>query len=124
MTASPKQMTNELDAWIERIRSTDPMTFEDAYYDERPKGPGVIDRVIFELHAAVDGYTRGKFCELLGEMGDASNIPVLTAELNHPDGRVREWARLAIDAVNASTGERASAEEYRARSANASAKTR
>ena len=100
------------------------MIFEDAYYGKRPKGSGLIDRLISELHAAVDGYTRGKFCELLGEMGDASNIPVLTAELNHPDERVREWARLAIDALNAGTSERASAEEYRAQFANPSAKTR
>ena len=70
-------MMTRLDAWIKRIRSTDPMTFEDAYFGDRPQGPEVLDRLIRELRAAADGYTRGKFCELLGEMGDTSTIAVL-----------------------------------------------
>ena len=82
-------MMTRLDAWIKRIRSTDPMTFEDAYFGDRPQGPEVLDRLIRELHASADGYTRGKFCELLGEMGDTSTIAVLAPELNHPDERVR-----------------------------------
>ena len=71
----------ELDSWIDRIRDRDPTTFEDAYWGERPADLEVVPRLIAELHRSSDSYTRGKFAELLGEMGDASVVPVLVAEL-------------------------------------------
>ena len=86
-----------LDDWIRRIRSADAMTFEDAYFGTRPSGDEVVPRLIQELLASPDAYTRGKFCELLGEMGDNSAIPVLTDELSHPDQGVRNWAALALE---------------------------
>lgn len=73
------------------------MTFEDAYFGVRPEGPEVIPRLIAELQAAPDAYTRGKFCELLGEMGDESAIAALTAELQHPEETVRQWANQALE---------------------------
>jgi HEAT repeat protein len=89
-------MSVEIDDWILQIRSADTMTFEDAYFGVRPEGPGVIARLIAELHASPDVYTRGKFCELLGEMGDESALAVLTTELEHPEEVVRQWASQAI----------------------------
>lgn len=86
-----------LDKWIGRIRSEDPMTFEDAYFGVRPCGPDVIPRLIAELHKSTDAYARGKFCELLGEIGDESAVPVLIGELSHPDATVRDWASGALE---------------------------
>jgi len=73
------------------------MTYEDAYSEERPSGPDVVPRLIAELHRTQDGYTRAKFSELLGETGDASVVPVLIAELDHPDHQARAWAMLALE---------------------------
>ncbi|WP_371180808.1 HEAT repeat domain-containing protein [Xanthomonas sacchari] len=73
------------------------MTFEDAYFGTRPTGDDVVPRLIQELLTSPDAYTRGKFCELLGEMGDSSAIPVLAEELSHPDQRVRCWAAIAME---------------------------
>ena len=87
----------DLDDWIQRIRSRDPMTYEDAYHDERPSGPDFVLRLIVELHRAEDSYTRGKFSELLGETEDPSVVPVLIAELEHPDPRVGASAMLALE---------------------------
>jgi HEAT repeat protein len=75
------------------------MTFENAYWGERPTGPDVVPRLIAELHRSPDGYTRGKFAELLGEMGDASVVPVLIAELDHPEPGPRRWAMLALEQI-------------------------
>lgn len=86
----------DLDDWIARIRSHDPMTFEDAYFEVRPVGPDVVSRLIAELQKSTDGYTRGKFCELLGEIGDESVIPILEQELAHSDEKVRGWAASAL----------------------------
>ena len=94
----------ELEAWIETIRNRDAMTFEDAYWGERPIGPDVVPRLIAELHRSADRYSRGKFVELLGEMGDASVVPVLVAELDHPEPGVRQWAVLALEQLGVPEG--------------------
>jgi HEAT repeat protein len=80
------------------------MTFEDAYGGERHSGLHVVPRLIAELHRSTDGYTRGKFSELLGEMGDASVVPVLIAELNHPEPDARQWAMLALEQLGVPEG--------------------
>ena len=105
--------TPALDDWIARIRSRDAMTFEDAYEGPRPNGPAVVPALVRELHAATDSYTRGKFAELLGEMGDASVVPVLVAELVHPEKEARTWAVLALEQHGAADGLDA-ARRYRA----------
>lgn len=89
------------------------MTYEDAYWGERPTGPEVVPRLLSELQGSTDGYTRGKFTELLGEMGDASVVPHLIAELAHPDLGVRPWAALALEQLGAPEGVEA-ARRYRA----------
>ena len=89
----------DLEFWIARIKSRDALTYEDAYEGERPAGPGVVARLIRELHAAPDGYTRGKFAELLGEMGDSTVVPELVAELAHPDPDFRAWVLFALNAL-------------------------
>lgn len=94
-------MSSPLDIWIHAIRSFDASTFEDAYFGTRPEGPEVQARLIAELLASEDAFTRGKFCELLGEMGDTSAIPVLQAELSHPESSVRDWAQCALETLNA-----------------------
>jgi HEAT repeat protein len=103
----------DLEEWIARIRSRDAMTFEDAYEGPRPTGPGVLAMLVKELHAAADGYTRGKFAELLGEMGDASVVAVLIAELAHPEKDARTWAVLALEQLGIPDGLNA-AQRYRA----------
>jgi hypothetical protein len=103
----------DLDDWIARIRDRDAMTFEDAYEGPRPVGAAVVQRLVQELHLAPDGYTRGKFAELLGEMGDSSVVPVLVAELEHPEKNARTWAVLALEQLAVPTG-LAAAAAYRA----------
>jgi HEAT repeat protein len=100
----------DLDNWIARFRSPDPMRFEDAYWGERPSGPGVIRRLVAEMHRSPDGYTRGKFVELLGEMGDASVIPVLIAELSLTEPDVRFWAAAALEQLGVPDGTSGSGE--------------
>jgi len=90
-------MPSELNDWIARIRSRDAATFEDAYEEERPTGPEVVPRLLAEMWNSPDGYTRGKFLELLGEMGADSVIPHLIAELAHPAPDARRWAVLALE---------------------------
>lgn len=92
-------MPVDLEAWIARIRSRDAATYEDAYWGDRPSGPAVVPRLVAELRAAPDAYTRGKLIELLGEMGDASVVPELVAELSHPEPEVRAWAVAALETL-------------------------
>lgn len=111
-------MSVDIDDWILRIRSTDAMTFEDAYFGTRPEGPDVTARLISELQSSADGYTRGKFCELLGEMGDESAVSALTAELQHPDESVRGWASQALDELKSEKARAAKAEHLKQFRAN------
>src|SRR5438067_1369905 len=92
-------MATRLDDWIARIRDRDSSTFEDAYWGERPSGPEVIPRLLAEMWQSRDGYTRGKFLELLGEMGDASVVPEIIAELSHSEPDARLWAVLALEQI-------------------------
>ena len=97
--------TPQLDDWIRDIKNRDGIVFDDANEGPRPNGPDVVPRLILEMHAAKDGYTRGKFIELLGEIGDPSVVPLLIAELGHPERAVRDSAVAALqliggDAVN------------------------
>lgn len=80
------------------------MTYEEAYHGERPIGPDVLPRLIAELHASPDGFTRSKFIELLGEMGDASVVPMLIEELNHPEHVARQWAVIALEQLGIPEG--------------------
>jgi HEAT repeat protein len=105
--AQPMSEQPELDDWIASIRDSDPITFEDAYHGPRPSGAAVVPRLIHELHGSLTGYIRGKFVELLGEMGDQSVVPILIAELAHPDQNVREWAVTALTKLDYPEGLRA-----------------
>lgn len=113
-SASPARSSTppELDDWIAQLCDDDPMAYEDAYFRPRPSGANVVPRLIQELRASSDSYTRGKFVELLGEMGDQTVVPVLIAELAHPDSNVREWAITALTELGAPDGIRA-VKEYR-----------
>jgi hypothetical protein len=91
-----------LQDWICRIKSDDATVFEDAYLGTRPSGPDVIPRLIEELKVSVDSFTRGKFCELLGEMGDESVLPVLQNEIDHPGRGTYDWANNAINMLQSS----------------------
>ena len=94
----------DLDDWIARIRDRDAMTYENAYWGVRPAGPGVVLRLVSELLSSPDGFTRGKFAELLGEMGDVSVVPILIAELSHSEPAARQWAVLALKEIKAPEG--------------------
>lgn len=83
------------------------MVFEDTYHGERPSGSEVIPRLIAEMRSAADLYTRGKFAELLGEMGDASVVPYLIEELSCSDTRL--WAVFALHKLGDAAGVRAAA---------------
>ncbi len=83
------------------------MTYEDAFWGERPTGPDVIPRLVNEMQLSTDAFTRGKFAELLGEMGDASAVPFLIEELSHAEPDVRMWAVFALEAIGLPEGIRA-----------------
>jgi HEAT repeat protein len=106
------QESVDIEGWIARIRSRDAMTFEDAFWGPRPTGPAVVPRLIAELQRATDSYTRAKLVELLGEMGDISAVPVLVAELAHPENEIRVWAVQALELLGFPDGLRA-AQAYR-----------
>jgi HEAT repeat protein len=89
--------TPNLDNWITKIRNRDPMIYEDAYWGERPIEVKIIPRLLSEMHNSPDTYTRGKFLELLGEMGDSSVVTVLIQELSHGQIEIRRWAVLALE---------------------------
>ncbi len=84
------------DEWIARIKSRDPMVYEDAFHEQWPHGPEFIARLIVEMRLADDSYTRGKLIELLGEAGDQTVVPELARELEHPDWNIRQWALHAL----------------------------
>jgi len=99
MDQSPPQV----DAWLSQILERDPLRFEDAYWGHRPDAALAVPLLLKLLSTTHDVYTRGKVLELLGESGDFSVSEALGAELTHPDEQVREWARLAIFALNQGT---------------------
>ncbi|MEN5290863.1 HEAT repeat domain-containing protein [Stenotrophomonas lactitubi] len=90
-------------SWLDQILDQDPATFEDAYWGLRPAAAIAVPHLLARLAAAHDGYSRGKLLELLGESGDSAVIPTLQAELQHPLEEVRNWAQLALDALDRGT---------------------
>lgn len=106
-------MAPDLETWISGIKNRDAMIFEDAYHGERPSGAAVVPRLLAEMRAAPDVYTRGKFIELLGEMGDASIVAELLPELAHPHQGVRQWAVTSLRALGGDVANRAVADYER-----------
>jgi hypothetical protein len=104
---------SEVDRWIAEIKSQDSMTFEEAYHGKRPTGPLVIPRLIAEMHRASGTYVRGKFIELLGEMGDDTVVPHLLGELGHPEQAIRDWTVTALRTIGGESAARA-IQEYEA----------
>lgn len=90
-----------VDEWLERILSRNAMTFEDAYWGERPPTDLAVPKILKALEDHFDSYTRGKLLELLGECGDLSVLPVLEHELANSDESIRNWASGSIDALKA-----------------------
>ena len=89
----------DLDSWLSRILDGDAATFEDAYWGARPEARIAVPRLLQLLQATHDPFTRGKLLELLGESGDPSVAEVLRAELTHPAEDMRQWAGLALGAL-------------------------
>lgn len=90
----------DLKEWMDFILSQDPMTFEDAYWGVRPHQEIAVPMILDKMKTAYDSFTRGKLIELLGESEDISVKATLENELNHEDGKIREWASSAIEALN------------------------
>jgi HEAT repeat protein len=67
----------------------------------------VIQRLVSEMRAASDGSMRGKFIELIGDMGDQSIVPQILPELSHADQNVRQWAVTALRTLGGPEAERA-----------------
>ena len=88
-----------VDEWLNQILSKDAMTFENAYWGERPPAVEMVPRILQALTVCFDSYTRGKLIELLGECEDSSVLPVLEKELFSLDGHIRNWAQGSIDAL-------------------------
>ena len=78
------------------ILCRDAMTFEDAYWGERPPANKVVPIIIEKLKTVLDPYTRGKLIELLGESEDKSVLTILENELKNEDEFMRNWAKGSI----------------------------
>ena len=91
--------TINADSWLAAIMSRDAMTFEEAYFGNRPAPSIMGPKIIAKLSETRDSYTRGKLIELLGECGDSSVIKILESELNNPDPAMQEWAKISIDSL-------------------------
>lgn len=88
-----------VDTWLSDILSKDPMTFEDAYWGERPPVELAVPEIIRAMDVHFDPYTRGKLIELLGECGNPAVLPILEKELLNSEESMRNWARGSIDAL-------------------------
>jgi HEAT repeat protein len=98
---------------VEFIRSRDAAVMEDGFAWLEPVAGEHTERLIEQVRATDDPYVRGMFVELLGATHDARALPVLVAELAHPDARVRDWAADALEALGLPEA-RSQAERYRA----------
>lgn len=85
---------------ILRIRSSDAMTFEDAFSELSPIADRFVLELCSELDTACDSYTRGKLIELLGFTHSNQVLPVLQRELSNDDITVRNWVALALEEIN------------------------
>jgi hypothetical protein len=88
-----------VDEWLREILSRDAMTFEDAYWGERPSSELAVPLLLAALNVYFDSYTRGKLLELLGECEDISVLPVLEKELSNSEEAIRNWAAGSIEAL-------------------------
>ena len=88
-----------VDEWLNEIISKDAMTFENAYWGDRPPADKVLPKILKALSVHFDSYTRGKLIELLGESEDLSVLPVLEKELSSDDESIRNWATESIDTL-------------------------
>jgi HEAT repeat protein len=77
---------------IDMIKCRDAVTYENGYELIQPIVHLHVPQLLQLLSESDDGYTRGKFIELLGEAKDKKAISVLVGELKHPDQNVRQWA--------------------------------
>ncbi|MFT2090086.1 hypothetical protein [Paraglaciecola sp. 2405UD69-4] len=89
-----------LKKWLNDIVDEDATAFEDAYWGQRPSARDTIPEIIKLLNIHSEPYTKGKLIELLGESEDKSVVPYLEKELDSVYEEVRNWAKLAIDALN------------------------
>lgn len=82
---------------VEMIRDPDALLFETGFWWLVDRAPEHTAELIALVRGEADPFTRGKFVELLGATHAPEALPVLAAELEHPDPHVREWALLALD---------------------------
>jgi hypothetical protein len=89
-----------VDIWLRDILSKDAMTFEHAYWGERPPAELAMPEVLRAMAVHFDSYTRGKLIELLGKCEDCTLLPILENELASSDESIRNWANGSIDALH------------------------
>ena len=82
---------------IEMIRSDDAETYEQGFWSLIYDVPQFKDEIIQLMQAEKNPKVRAKFVELLGDAKDPKIIPLLVAELEHPDIDVRYWAVLSLE---------------------------
>lgn len=88
-----------VDAWLRDILSKDAITFEGAYWCQRPPAESAVPKVLQAMAVHFDLYTRGKLIELLGECEDREVLPILEKEPASSDESIRNWANGSIDAL-------------------------
>lgn len=78
------------------VRSRNQAVMEDGFWWLLERAPRYTRELIALVPSEADPVVRGMLVELLGATRDEAALPVLEAELHHPDPRVREWAVHAL----------------------------
>ena len=84
-------------SYIEMIRSDNSVTYEQGFWSLIYDVPQFKDELIQLMQAEQNPQVRAKFIELLGDAKDPKVIPLLVAQLEHPDAEVRYWAVLSLE---------------------------
>lgn len=95
------------------IRSRDSAVMEDGFWWLAERASQYVPELIELTRTEPDPLIRGMLVELLGASRDERALPVLSAELDHPDRQVREWAVRALESLGLAQAQRL-AEQYKA----------
>jgi HEAT repeat protein len=104
-----------LERCVEFIRSRNGAVMEDGFWWLAPVAGEHTERLIELVRTTDDPYVRGMFVELLGATHHARALPVLVAELDHPDPQVRDWAASALEELGLPEAQEHAARYFAAR---------
>ena len=87
-----------------RIRSKDPLIFEEAFIEIEEVVSDYKNEILEALDSEIDSNNKGKLIELLGLCEDSSLLPVFRKELEKRDKNTTSWVLSAIESLNLDEG--------------------